>query len=258
MSDEAHEITPAEGGPGDHQSASIDRILALLRKGRMKVLGEMPNSSNYTFAATIRQPELECLAIYKPQRGERPLWDFRRGTLCLREYATFLVAMSLGWIIVPPTVLRRGPHGLGAVQLFVDTVPGANFFTLRDEHAPVFQRMCAFDYIVNNADRKGGHCLLASDGRIWGIDHGITFHTEYKLRTVIWDWASEPLPPDIVADIDELQATLAKPSDLTTALNHLLDAVEMQALRQRVDTLLTARRFPDPLPNFPNVPWPLL
>lgn len=258
MSDEAQEEPPVEGGRSDRQSTSIDRILARLRRGRMKVVGEMPNSSNYTFAVTVKQPDLECLAIYKPQRGERPLWDFRRGTLCLREYATFLVAMSLGWIIVPPTVLRRGPHGLGAVQLFVDALPDANFFTLREEHASDFQHMCVFDYVVNNADRKGGHCLLASDGRIWGIDHGITFNAEFKLRTVIWDWAGESLPPDIIADLGSLQATLERPGELTSTLDHLLDTDEMRALRERVDTLLAARRFPEPLPNFPNIPWPLL
>ena len=211
------------------QTADIERILDLLRNGRMKLEGLLPNSSNYTFLATIKQKDVQCLAVYKPQRGERPLWDFPHGTLCLREYATFLLAMALGWIFVPPTVLRRGPHGIGAVQLFVDTDPEANFFTLREQHAHTFQRLCAFDYVVNNADRKGGHCLAGQDGRIWAIDHGITFNTEFKLRTVIWDWAGEQMPKDIVQDLDYLRTRLVDGSNLVIALKRLLQNDEMDA-----------------------------
>ena len=248
---------PAEA-PAQQQTASIERVLELLRKGRIKLEGLLPYSSNYTFLATIRQADLQCLAVYKPQRGERPLWDFRRGTLCLREYATFLVSASLGWIFVPPTVLRRGPHGIGAVQLFVDTVPDGNFFTLREQNTHTFQRLCAFDYVINNADRKGGHCLLSQDGHIWAIDHGITFHAEFKLRTVIWDWTGEPLPEDIVADLKRLRTTLAADNELTASLGRLLQDDEIAALRQRLDTLLDMGVFPEPSPALPNVPWPLL
>ena len=257
MSDEAQ-----APGPGlavsEHQAVSIDGILELLRKGRIKLEGLMPNSSNYTFLVTVKRRDLQCLAIYKPQKGERPLWDFPRGTLCLREYATFVVAMALGWVFVPPTVLRRGPHGIGALQLFVDALPDHNFFTLREQYAHVFQRMCAFDYVVNNADRKGGHCLLGSDDRIWGIDHGIALSAEFKLRTVIWDWAGEPLPSDIVADLSSLQQQLSSDSNVTTVLSKLLQPDEMDALRQRLDALLRSSTFPEPDPDLPNIPWPLI
>jgi len=257
MTGQAQGAAAPAGTPAAH-SASLERILDLLRRGRMTVEGLMPNASNYTFLTTIRQPDLQCLAIYKPQKGERPLWDFPRGTLCLREYATFVLSMALDWIFVPPTVLRRGPHGIGAVQLFIDFVPGSSFFTLREEHAHVFQRLCAFDYVVNNTDRKGGHCLLSKDGRIWAIDHGITFHAEFKLRTVIWDWAGEPLPDDIIADLEHLQQRLGQPGDLVTTLSRLLMPNEMNALRQRLATLLERKTFPEPDPNLPNIPWPLL
>ena len=240
------------------RSVGIEQILELLHKGKLKLEGLMPDSSNYTFLATVKQPDLECLAIYKPKRGERPLWDFPRGTLYQREYAAFLVAMSLKWVFVPPTVLRRGPHGIGAVQLYIDSVPDSNFFTVRDEYAHVCQRLCAFDYVVNNADRKGGHCLLGKDGRLWAIDHGITFNAEFKLRTVIWDWTGQPLPDDILADLCTLQKRLAGPSAVTTGLRKLLLPDEMDALRQRVDALEQSGVFPEPDPNLPNVPWPLV
>jgi hypothetical protein len=235
----------------------MERILELLRKGRLKIEGLLPNSSNYTFLATVKQPDLECLAVYKPKRGERPLWDFPRGTLYQREYATFLLAMALGWIFVPPTVLRRGPHGIGALQLYIDSVAEGNFFSLREAGKPVFQTLCAFDYVVNNADRKGGHCLLGKDGRIWAIDHGITLNADFKLRTVIWDWAGEALPSHIVADLHHLRAELAAESDLTVALGKLLLGNEMDALRARLDTLLAGGVFPEPSPDLPNIPWPL-
>lgn len=258
MSDAAAPPASAGDTPETAQTASIERILVLLRKGSLKLEGLMPNSSNYTFLATVSQPDLQCLAIYKPQRGERPLWDFPRGTLYRREYAAFVVALAIGWVFVPPTVLRRGPHGIGAVQLYVDSVPEGNFFSLREHMPHVMQRLCAFDYIVNNADRKGGHCLLGKDGRMWAIDHGITFHADFKLRTVIWDWAGEPLPADIVADLRTLQDKLAEGSALSGKLDKLLLASEMEALRLRLRTLIATATFPEPDPALPNVPWPLL
>lgn len=257
MSDEATGPAPEADAPAA-RTVGMERILELLRKGRLKLEGLLPNSSNYTFLATVRQPDVQGLAVYKPKRGERPLWDFPQGTLYQREYATFLVAMALNWIFVPPTVLRRGPHGIGALQLYIDAVPESNFFTLREQYAHVLQRLCAFDYVINNADRKGGHCMLGRDGRIWAIDHGICFNAEFKLRTVIWDWAGEPLPEDIIADLRTLQAQLAGPGPLTTALGRLLLGDEMDALRQRLDTLLQSAAFPLPDPDLPNIPWPLV
>jgi len=236
----------------------MERVLRLLDKGRLTLEGLMPHASNYTFLVTVKDASLQCLAIYKPQKGERPLWDFPPGTLCLREHAAFLVSMALGWSFVPPTVLRKGPHGLGAVQLFVDAVPGSNFFTLRAAHAAVFRRLAAFDFVVNNTDRKGGHCLLGKDGRIWVIDHGITFHADFKLRTVIWDWAAEPLPPDIVTALRGLEQRLRASDPLAGTLSRLLSQPEMDALRQRLAVLLESGKFPEPLAGMPNVPWPIV
>ena len=257
MSDEATGPAPVAEAPAA-RTVGMERILELLHKGRLKLEGLLPNSSNYAFLATVRQPDVQGLAVYKPKRGERPLWDFPEGTLYQREYATFLVAMALNWVFVPPTVLRRGPHGIGALQLYIDTVPQNNFFTLREKYAHIFQRLCAFDYVINNADRKGGHCLLGQDGRIWAIDHGICFNAEFKLRTVIWDWAGEPLPDDIVADLRSLQENLAQPGTLKTALSRLLLGDEMDALCRRLDTLLQSGVFPLPDPDLPNIPWPLV
>jgi hypothetical protein len=216
----------------------------------------MPWSSNYTFLVTMRQAGEEALAIYKPCRGERPLWDFPDGTLALREVASFHVSRALGWDFIPPTVLREGLHGMGAVQLFIETDPEAHYFTLRDRYRAVFQRVAAFDYIVNNADRKAGHCLLGSDGHIWTIDHGLTFHSDYKLRTVIWDFAGQSIPGDILADLCRVQETLRQPSNsLVAELAKLLTGHEIKVFRRRLDQLIAGGRFPLPVGGR-NVPYP--
>jgi hypothetical protein len=235
----------------------VERILDLLAKGEMvESHGLMPWSSNYTFLVTVRRTNVEVLAIYKPCRGERPLWDFPDGTLALREVASFHVSQALSWDFIPPTVLRKGLHGLGAVQLFIEADPEAHYFTLRDQHVSIFQRIAAFDYIVNNADRKAGHCLQSEDGHIWTIDHGLTFHPEYKLRTVIWDFAGQPIPDDILIDLRRLQQTLDQPSSaLLTELACLLADHEVKMFRRRLDLLITVGRFPLPGRGY-NVPFP--
>ena len=167
----------------------------------METLGLMPWGSNYTFLMQITNPQTkdlpeddreDLLAVYKPRRGESPLWDFPNGTLCLREYAAGLVADALGWRIVPPTVLRDGENGFGSVQLFIENDPDQHYFTFKDDPdcRDQLQRICVFDLITNNADRKSGHCLRDMSGHVWAIDHGICFNADYKLRTVIWDFAS--------------------------------------------------------------------
>src|SRR4249919_463359 len=169
----------------------------------------MPWSSNATFLVTLTLDGDEMLAIYKPQRGERPLWDFPRGTLCHREVAAFEVSDALGWGIVPDTVFRDGPHGVGMMQRFVEHDPEEHYFTLLEKHADTFRRMAAFDVVINNTDRKGGHCLRASEtGDIFGIDHGVSFHTQWKMRTVIWDFACEPIPPGVCSDLHRLSEDL--------------------------------------------------
>ncbi len=236
-----------------------ERILRLLSDGEIEVEGLIPWSSNATLLVTIRDKELATLAVYKPQRGERPLWDFEYGTLGMREVAAYLVSDALGWALIPPTVLRKGPHGLGSVQFFVSAQEDAHFFTIQED--PIYdedlRRLAAFDVIANNADRKSGHCLLDGEGRLWAIDNALTFHAEPKLRTVIWNFAGQRLPADLLANLEALQEILVRDSHLREALSHLLAEDEVAALRRRLRRLIQARHFPDPGPGR-AVPWPLV
>ncbi len=238
---------------------SQERVLHALRGGEIAVEGLIPWSSNATLLVTIRDDEWELLAVYKPQRGERPLWDFPFGTLGMRETASYLVSEALGWGLVPPTVLRRGPQGLGSVQFYVHAREKAHFFTIRDDpaYADDLRRLAAFDAVTNNADRKSGHCLVDEQGRLWAIDNALTFHDEPKLRTVIWDFAGESLPPDVMGDLRALQEAVAKGCPLSQALEELLSEPEMAALRHRLARLIHTGRFPEPGPGRPT-PWPLI
>jgi uncharacterized repeat protein (TIGR03843 family) len=195
--------------------------------------------------------------VYKPQRGERPLWDFPTGTLCYREVAAFRVAEALGWRMIPPTVLRTGPYGLGSIQFFVHHDPEITYFTpFPEEVWPQLRYFAAFDYLINNADRKGGHCLLDETGHLWGIDHGVSFHVQHKLRTVIWDFAGQSLPDGIVEDLRTFCDTLNAPEAGSTGiLDGLLSEAELRAFRRRLNTLLDSRVFPLPGPG-QNYPWP--
>jgi uncharacterized repeat protein (TIGR03843 family) len=234
---------------------SLECTLTLLAEGEMKLLGLLPGSSNYTFLAHLSADTIDALAVYKPQRGERPLWDFADGTLCLREVAAFLLSQVLGWPRVPPTVLRQGPHGLGAVQLYVDADPDAHYLTFAQKRPAEGQHIALFDFIANNADRKSGHCLLDSARRVWCIDHGITFHADYKLRTVIWEFGGQPIPATLLDDLRALESRLAQTGPETEGLARLLSPREMDALRQRLDYLLTTKTFPEPGP-YRAIPWP--
>ena len=249
--------TPQGTTPPDGVPVTVERVLALLAQGTLELEGLMPDSSNYTFLVRLSDGEIEGLGIYKPRRGERPLWDFPRGTLCKREAAAYLLSDALGWQLVPPTVLRDAePHGFGSVQLFVDADPQAHYFSLQGSFDDTFQRIAAFDILANNADRKGGHILLGNEGRLWAIDHGITFHAEPKLRTVIWEYAGSPIPPELVEDIAALAGRLENDDDpLRTALRELLDRHEIDALRRRTDRLLKRPLFPYPGSNR-SMPWP--
>ena len=193
-------------------SAAAEELAA----GELEVLGRMHYASNATFLARVRNNGAEMAAVYKPRRGERPLWDFPNGTLCQREVATYELSAALGWGLIPPTVLRDGPLGEGMVQRFVDHDPEEHYFTLLEQHADRFRRFAVFDVLVNNADRKGGHCLRSRpDGAILGIDHGLTFHPAWKLRTVIWDFAGERIDPVIADDVcrvAQLDATVDRKS----------------------------------------------
>ncbi len=216
----------------------------------------VPWGSNYTFLVVIRKGKDECRAIYKPCKGERPLWDFPTGSLANREYAAYQVSAALGWPNIPPTVLREGPHGMGAVQLFIEFVDGQHFFTLRHAHRDEMKRIAAFDAVINNTDRKGGHVLLGEDGKLWCIDHGVTFHEYPKLRTVIWDFTEMPIPHEILADLCALEPRLARGNALADSLGQLLSAREIKALRKRLADLIARGVYPQPPEDWPAVPWP--
>jgi Phosphatidylinositol 3- and 4-kinase len=236
---------------------SNERVLDVLTKGEIDAeYGVLRWSSNYTFLISVAYEDAKLTGVYKPQRGERPLWDFPDGTLCLRETASFLTSRELNWEIVPPTVLRSGPRGLGSIQFYIDHDPQVNYFTFDEQFAPQLKRMSAFDYLINNADRKGGHCLLDSQGHIWGIDHGIAFNSVHKLRTVIWDYAGQPIPDDLLNDMARLCATLENlECPYSLEIRRLLTSQEIKAFQSRLRHLLKHRKYPLPGPG-PNYPWP--
>ena len=244
--------------PRDERPLEADlndpRIPTALAAGELELLGLLPNSSNYTFLARATAGNDQVLAVYKPRQGEMPLWDFPPGTLCNREVAAYVVSRELGWPNVPPTVLREGPEGLGSTQLFVEFDPSQHYFTLEGTHAAEFRRVALFDMVVNNADRKGGHCLLGADGTIWVVDHGVCFNEEPKLRTVIWEHVGEPIPAELLDDLRALRERLEL-GDLRAELDVLLSLDELTALDERIDHVLTAKVFPEPGPGRPY-PWP--
>ena len=249
-----------------HTASALDQPLCLplaeahrvIEKGEMDdEVGLMRWGSNYTFLVNIVHDDARLMAIYKPQGGERPLWDFPDGTLCKRETAAYLTSKALGWGIVPPTFLRDGTRGIGSVQLFIDHDPEMHYFTFdKLRMMRQLERMAIFDAIINNADRKGGHCLLDDDEHLWGIDHGLSFNTSGKLRTVIWDFAGQPIPPPILADLRCLLARLDDDADeYTASMVALLSRTEMRMLALRVERLVADGIFPLPGPG-PNRPWP--
>ncbi len=241
--------------PSDNPS-SMD-IMTLLRTGDMGMApGRLRWSSNHTFLVELCTDTVRTKAIYKPRRGERPLWDFPDGTLCYREVAAYLVSEGLGWELIPPTVLRDGFYGIGSVQLYIEHDPEVTYFNLDDSFIPQLQRFAAFDAIINNADRKGGHCLLDNKNKIWGIDHGICFHMSPKLRTVIWDFAGQPLPETLKADIQRFQTVICdQTTPLVQQLLQLLTPLEVAAMVSRTQKLMNQSRFPNP-GNGPSYPWP--
>jgi len=259
-------VTPGEPErqPSERRSEDADALrdrddaeaIALLERGSLEVLGLLPRASNFTFLARVRDDRDQMLAVYKPRSGEAPLWDFEEGTLTAREVAAYVVADGLGWPWVPPTVLREGPQGPGSVQRFVAFDPSQHFLTMQRDHADEFRRIALFDVVANNADRKSGHCLLAEDGRIFVVDHGVTFHVEPKLRTVIWDFVDEPIPEPLLEDLRGLEPNLAA-GPFRERLQTLLTPAEIDATARRVADLLRSGRFPEPGPGRPY-PWPVV
>jgi len=228
--------------------------LDLLARGDITVKGRMPRSSNATFLVELALDGATALAVYKPERGERPLWDFPPG-LFRREIAAYLLSEALGWGLVPPTAPRGdAPMGEGSLQLFVPADFRQHYFTLveSDEHRETLRRICLFDLVANNADRKSGHCLLVPDDRIYAIDNGLTFHAEPKLRTVIWDFGEEPIASALQEDLRRVLS-----DDLPPALGELLDLDEQRALKRRARGLLRTGQYPVDKSGL-RYPWPLI
>lgn len=230
---------------------AVPRVLGT---GELEVLGLLPNASNHTFLARAKNADEDVLAVYKPRRGEAPLWDFPEGTLCAREVAAYVVSRALGWPNVPATVLRDGPYGVGSVQRFVPHDPEEHYFTLAERFPEEFRRVAAFDMVVNNADRKSGHCLLGEDGRIFLVDHGVCFSDEPKLRTVIWDFIGDPVEEGTRADVRRLAGEI-RGGQVRDELANLLAPAEVAALAERAEVVAATVRFPEPGPDRP-FPWP--
>lgn len=257
-------------------------VVDLLTKGELTVRGQVREASNAVLVCAVSLDGAEAECVYKPVAGEQPLWDFPDGTLAQREVAAYELSEATGWGLVPPTVLRDGPYGEGMVQLWIDADPGASLLALTEDeeagegwkavgpaqvgedrtallvHAdrPELRRLAVLDAVINNGDRKGGHLLPAPDGRLYGIDHGVTFHVDDKLRTLLWGWAGEELPAEATAVLERLDGSLAPGTPLATRLAELLTAAEVDALRRRVSALRTTGRHPEPSGQWPAIPWP--
>jgi hypothetical protein len=230
--------------------------LEALREGELEVLGRLPGSSNQALVVLVHHAGLAepIHAVYKATVAERPLFDFPIGTLARREVAAFLVSEATGWGLVPPTVLRDGPYGVGMVQQWIHGDPSVDLVALVVEDDPRLRRMAVFDAIVNNTDRKGGHLVPMPDGHVYGVDHGVTFSIEPKLRTVLWGWVGTPFEVDELAGLEQVRVALR--GELAPALRELLDPAEVTATKRRVASLLRFRRFPRPNPDWPSIPWP--
>lgn len=227
-------------------------VPAGLAEAELEILGLLPASSNYTFLSRLGDED-GTLVVYKPRKGETPLWDFPTGTLCQRETAAYLVSEAAGWGLVPPTVLRDGPLGPGMVQQFIEHDPARHAFNLAPEHELELKRIALFDLIVNNADRKAGHVLKDAGGALWAVDHGLCFHEEPKLRTVLWDYVGDPIPEDGLTAVAKLCGDLS--GELAARLHELLFPEEIAFLSLRAEMVLGSRLFPPPGPGRPY-PWP--
>ncbi|MFI6964061.1 SCO1664 family protein [Streptomyces sp. NPDC050255] len=265
---------------------SDDGLITLLGKGQLTVLGQVRGASNAVLYCSVAYEGEEAHCVYKPVAGEQPLWDFPDGTLAQREVAAYEVSEVTGWGLVPPTVLRDGPYGQGMCQLWIEAAPQEEdapglLALVEDEepgegwkpvvlaevaegrtallvHAddPRLRRLAVLDAVINNGDRKGGHLLPAPDGRLYGIDHGVTFNADDKLRTLLWGWAGEPLPAEAVEVLDRLAAELEPGAALVTRLGELITAAEIEALRARVAALRGTGLHREPSGEWPAIPWP--
>ncbi|MFF3655496.1 SCO1664 family protein [Streptomyces olivochromogenes] len=257
----------------------------LLAQGELKVRGRIREASNAVLYCSVSFEGRDAYCVYKPIAGERPLWDFPDGTLAQREVAAYEVSEATGWGLVPTTVMRDGPYGEGMCQLWIEALPeadGDGLLALVEAEEPAagwkaigfaevgegetallvhaddvrLRRLAVLDAVINNADRKGGHLLPAGEGRLYGIDHGVTFNAENKLRTLLWGWAGESLTPEAVEVLTSLRDGLAPGAPLATRLAELITTAEIDATRARVEAMLASGKHPEPSGEWPAIPWP--
>ncbi|MFF7393852.1 SCO1664 family protein [Streptomyces scabiei] len=281
----APERIPARGVTASAEPSPtppVEPSVTLLAEGELTVRGQVREASNAVLYCTVAHEGREAACVYKPVAGERPLWDFPDGTLAQREVAAYEVSEATGWGLVPPTVLRDGPYGQGMCQLWIEGAPGSELLALVDGEEPGegwkavgfaevgdgetallvhaddqrLRRLAVLDAVVNNADRKGGHLLPAAEGRLYGIDHGVTFNVENKLRTLLWGWAGEPLTEEAVDVLERLRDALGEGGALAAKLVALITPAELDATRERVAALLKSGRHPEPSGEWPAIPWP--
>ncbi|MCU0489875.1 MAG: SCO1664 family protein [Anaerolineales bacterium] len=234
-----------------------EAVLHALEKGKLTLVGEFLWGSNYTFSVQIEHEDLSFQGVYKPTRGERPLWDFPRASLARREVAAYLVSEALNWRLVPPTVYRQqAPIGPGSLQLFVEHDPEYHYFNFKEADRQRLRPVALFDLLINNADRKGSHVLLDPNDHLWLIDHGLCFHREDKLRTVIWDFAGEAIPETLCVSLTHITETLKPGSDLFIELRRYINGGEINALAERARRLIQTGTYPDPNLNRRPYPWP--
>jgi uncharacterized repeat protein (TIGR03843 family) len=229
-------------------------VLRLLRDGDLEIEGRLIDASNATLYCAVTLDGQTAACVYKPIAGERPLWDFPDGTLAAREVAAYLVSVETGWDVVPPTVMRDGPYGPGMAQLWIDVDESVDLAALVRSTIEPLRRMAVFDAVVNNADRKGGHLLPVPGGHVYGVDHGVCFSVDDKLRTLLWAWRGKKLTAEAIGVLTHLR--LALDSDLGEALADLLTRAEVAATRRRVERLLATGRHPMPGGDWPPMPWP--
>lgn len=231
-----------------------DDVLRLLREGELAIEGRLVDASNATLYCTVTLDGQSAACVYKPIAGERPLWDFPDGTLAGREVAAYLVSVESGWDVVPPTVMRDGPYGPGMAQLWIDVDETVDLGALVRSTIEPLRRMAVFDAVINNADRKGGHLLPVPGGHVYGVDHGVCFSADDKLRTLLWAWRGKKLTSEAVGVLTHLR--IALDGELGSALEELLTLTEIVQTKRRVDRLLATGKHPMPGGDWPPMPWP--
>lgn len=237
---------------------STESVLDHLMTAPCTLAGQFVNGSNYTFFLSLQSSTGEMQAVYKPVRGEAPLWDFPEGSLSKREVAAYRLSEAIGWHLVPPTVFRKKglPFGAGSVQQFIDHDPQHHYFNLTPEEKDMLRPLALFDWLINNADRKGSHIIWSKDRHIYGIDHGVCFHVEDKLRTVIWDFSGQVIPSNLLSDLEKILPKLYTGNELFDELRQFLRVREIKALAARASHILTGKTFPESDNTRRQFPWP--